>query len=783
MRDPRGGVVVPLVALIGFLVGCGDAAPPPKPASSESSTSANGGGVDLSARPSALGTSLERKEGFTRLLDLAPTRSAQPAGSATGSRWTSTDVEWFVIEGDGLVSRDGAPESARSGLGLGLLRGAAGSALTVRATFTTSSENAEAPAPLFVAPWFEEMGELVAGAAVPRRMTSGRGMRQALAFQLAEPGVWRAEGELAAVEGASGLLLWLEPGRATVTELSVESRGFLESVLASSSDGPPRLTLDDSERPVLSIPGSTSVSWIVDVPAAAPRLETGIAALAPQPDIALEVHCTVDGERIASHQLPPTRDQSATKFEHWTVNLSSAADRIVELGFEVVPVPSASAEEDTAFVFLAHPQIRSDPVGSLPWNLVVISLDTLRADRLGCYGYHRDTSPNLDQLAASGWRFARVIANAAWTRPSHATIFSGQNPLVHGLLARTQFQALSLARTPWLPLELAGCGYVCAAVTAGGNVDPSFGFHHGFDRYDVRADTARIREWLRAQRDVPFLLFAHTYKVHNYRPSPAARRAIGVDVEPFDNYVRAQREVEDSSDRARLQRLSDLYDATVREADEQFLGAILRALDDFNLRERTVIAVLSDHGEGFLEHGRIGHSDVLFGEGLHVPWVLWFPGCDQRVVEEVASLEDVAPTLRELLGVLPKPDSRATGESLLQRARQDPIVMDFEDGQIAGIQNSASKLLIEGENQWRFDLENDPFERESLGADAFGGELLRELQALSEEYRLVRGALGASESMSEALRATLEELGYLDPEGAAPEEDEVSRDGARSDQN
>jgi arylsulfatase A-like enzyme len=383
---------------------------------------------------------------------------------------------------------------------------------------------------------------------------------------------------------------------------------------------------------------------------------------------------------------------------------------------------------------------------SSPVNVILISLDTLGARHLHVYGNPRPTSPSIDRLAAEGVRFANAFSHAPKTSPSHMSLFTSLYPSVHkitnGMRQHTRF-ALD-HRLITLAEILRHAGYTTAAFTGGGNLDGALGFADGFDRYD---DDDNLWEsafaWLDAQRDEPFFLFLHTYKVHApYLPEPPYDEMFG---EPYDggildtkeDLVAAFRsragpeavqpglrrlfwEHVDRSDPRDVQRLIDLYDGGVRFTSDRLIEALLQRLRERRLLERSLVVLTSDHGEEFGQHGGFSHHD-LYDEDLHVPLIVRFPDATElngRVVEQPVSHVDVVPTVLDHLGL--PPPAQAQGISLLPliegRDVDRPVFSEItgtSDGGAKAIRTARWKYLWTPGTDRRelYDLAADPGER------------------------------------------------------------------------
>jgi arylsulfatase A-like enzyme len=289
-------------------------------------------------------------------------------------------------------------------------------------------------------------------------------------------------------------------------------------------------------------------------------------------------------------------------------------------------------------------------------NLLLISLDTTRADHLGCYGYARDTSPHLDRLASEGVLFEHAVAPAPWTIPSHASMLTGlyaRRHRVHG------FAQAMPPRIETAAALLAADGYATAAVV---NFAALGNLLVGFDRsWIVPPDQGRSEDvfeiassWL-ASEPAPFFLFLHVYDAHPpYAPAP---EFAALFAEPYQGVATGSAVQLQRVRRGRLvlgpddaRHLSNLYDGEIRQLDAA-LGGFLQRLEEAGHLDGTVIAVVSDHGEEFYEHGGFGHGHTLHQELVRVPFILSGGGLPHGVrIAAPVSLVDLAPTLLALAG-------------------------------------------------------------------------------------------------------------------------------------
>lgn len=298
--------------------------------------------------------------------------------------------------------------------------------------------------------------------------------------------------------------------------------------------------------------------------------------------------------------------------------------------------------------------------------VILVDIDTLRADHLGIYGYSRATSPSLDAFARGGVRFSWAFSQAPYTLPSQTSILTSLYPSSHLVLHdadRLAPERVTLAE------RFARAGFTTGAFVDGGYLKSHFGLDQGFATYfdtnggGVREAEPRIREWLGQHREERFFLFLHTYDVHSpYTPPAPYRERFARLVAPpapgFEPTSEALEAIRLSQYSAAPIRLAEndlryaeaLYDAEIAYVDAWF-GRLLASLAELGLADSTIVAVVSDHGEEFAEHGSVLH-EKLYSTVTHVPMLLAGAGLPRdREVSEVVETIDLAPTLLDLAGV------------------------------------------------------------------------------------------------------------------------------------
>jgi arylsulfatase A-like enzyme len=402
--------------------------------------------------------------------------------------------------------------------------------------------------------------------------------------------------------------------------------------------------------------------------------------------------------RLFQEVYPPSHEKAGDyAWQDRTIDLAQYAGQTISFRFET-RVARVFHDRQAAEWF----PIWSEPVLLTPGssvktpNLILISLDTLRADHLGAYGYERDTSPNFDKFAENAFLFERCIAPSSWTAPSHVTAFTGLPPSVHmagmwqGWRLRPQFTTLT---------EMAEQkGYVTAAYTDGVVMQASFGLSQGFDRYSDgrkahvqgrRADDtfANGTEFIETYGDAPFFLFLHTYQIHSpYRPPTPFREKFTKDE---DNPGLPTANISDPKERKVH---IDLYDAGIAYTD-YVLGNFFDYLNESGCLENTIVVIFSDHGEEFWEHGNVTHGLTLYQEQLHVPLVIRIPEFEEQPIRisNIVGLVDVFSTLADLMQLEgARPD---TSQSLVPLMRASSPTEYSRDRVV-------SELMSRGQNRY-----------------------------------------------------------------------------------
>ncbi len=346
-----------------------------------------------------------------------------------------------------------------------------------------------------------------------------------------------------------------------------------------------------------------------------------------------------------------------------------------------------------------------EPAASPARHLVLVTIDTLRADRLGAYGHASARTPASDALAAGGARFDRAFATAPITLPSHASLLTGRYPPAHG--ARHNGMSVH-AGTPTLAGMLREAGFATAAFVAAFPLDRRFGLAAGFETYgdrlprgaggrpaNERAGQAVVDEataWMAAHRDARMFLWVHLFEPHAPYGTPGDRRPVAAR-----------------------------YDDEVAEADRQ-VGRLLDALG--SARDQALVVLTGDHGEAFGEHGEIGHSVFAYDTTLRVPLVMAGPGVRPQVVAEPVGLVDVLPTALALLGLPPAESDGVSVAPLLAGgtlparalyAESFAPLLDFGWSPLRTLREAGRKYIAAPRPEL-YDLDADPGETRDLSA-------------------------------------------------------------------
>ncbi len=406
------------------------------------------------------------------------------------------------------------------------------------------------------------------------------------------------------------------------------------------------------------------------------------------------------------------------------------------------------------------------------WNVLLVTLDTTRADHLGCYGNETIETPNLDRLAAEGVRFEWAFSSAPITAPSHSTILTGRYPMAHGVRDNGLFNLGAEQET--LAEILLAAGYDTGAAVGAFPLDSQFGLDQGFELYDDHFTVAfenlrgqrivpkrtlffderraslvneAIYPWLEQRGDKPFFAWVHYFDPHQPYEPPT----------PYSELY-----------------ANDLYDGEIAFADEA-LGALLHRLEALDLRDNTLVVVTADHGEGLGEHNENTHSTLLYNSTLHVPLIISVPGQQESMtIGQRVGTVDIAPTILDLLQLEAPEVMQGKSLSPLIESKGAPVA-GFPSALYAEtlsprLSQGLGELRVLFDRQYKYifgprpelyDLEEDSRERMDLSAlepDAAAG-MYRRLDAFLQAHTSQDAS--TSVDVDPETRKRLEALGYL----------------------
>lgn len=405
-------------------------------------------------------------------------------------------------------------------------------------------------------------------------------------------------------------------------------------------------------------------------------------------------------------------------------------------------------------------------------NVVVVVVDTLRADHLGSYGYQRATSPHIDALAADGVRFSTAVTSAPWTLPAMATLWTSLYPSVHGATKRSNERTWAFDRQHFVPSSaldesrltlaevLQAHGFATAAFVDGCYPGKVFGFGQGFDVFvepdapGIRFNVEALLDWLDRSRPERFLAYLHIIEVHSPYEAPSEplkirgrtdadaervrqvlaeerRRYEGFDFDPgyhgsidgsLDTLTRLKTPGLSPSARD-LEHLIALYDRGIAYTD-YWIGRLVAELQERHLYDDTLLIVTADHGEEFLDHHGLEHGLTFYDELLRVPLIMRIPGYGSgTTIGAQVGLIDVMPTVLDLVGVHDALPLQGVSLVPLLEGQSLPDRLLYAEADVAGkrIAMRSNKIkyiqTVKGRQREAYDLAADPHEIHNLCSD------------------------------------------------------------------
>ncbi len=471
-----------------------------------------------------------------------------------------------------------------------------------------------------------------------------------------------------------------------------------------------------------------------------------------QPEVSLEVKAS-DGENIKDLDSVKIGTTSPEQISGWTdvaIPIPLDATGQQRLSFTL---SGFDAGRPWQSFFLAHPSIVAPTIGAQPKRIILISVDTLRADHIGCYGYNRPTTPNIDAFAQEATLFENCLTPGAWTFPAYAAMFTGKYPSITG--ATTNMQSLPVSERTLADIISASDFATFSVVNVSWPGAPS-GLNRGFDSsklfWDQYADVSLdyAREWLKRHAEDDVFMFIHLFDPHQpYFPKDKffgtfdpgyegryKRKSAGLE------FVTAG---EGKLTEAERKHLVALYDEDILGCDES-IGNFLQFLKDGNFYEDSLIIINADHGEEFGEHGKYEHGHQLYTESIRVPTIIRGPGftAGERI-KGLCGNFDIFPTILEWLKIEVPGDLNAVSlNELINGRAEEGKRWLLTEQLLTGVEQKAVSTdvyryiyhTLDGKEEL-YDITDDPVELSNIADQR--NATSRNYRYLVKEYALNQG--------------------------------------------
>ncbi len=474
---------------------------------------------------------------------------------------------------------------------------------------------------------------------------------------------------------------------------------------------------------------------------------------------------------------------------HETIDLSPWAGCEKKIRFETrrigqgPPSPNAYAWWDIVVKRKVRiPRRRASPDSP---NVLVLCVDALRADHLGCYGYERETSPNLDAFSRDALLFEQAMSSCSWTLPATASLLTGLHPNTHGVLGNTRNYLVDGITT--LPEYLAWRGVTTAAFSANHLVCQAINFDQGFERFVEKFESAEgvnrdLFGWLESAGPFQFFGYVHYMEPHSPYSAPGKHR------QHFDpDYVEERDfsgalpekwrrgQVDEPFTPEESEHLVSLYDSEIRYWDLRF-GHLLDVLEELSIMDRTLIIITADHGEEFFDHSGLGHGVTLYNECIQVPLIIRDPRMKKGVrVSETVSTTSIFNSVTDILG-FEKPGFTQVDSLYPIRglsSRFDEVFSSTESSiqnvqtRLASVIRGPLKLIKDIQRQGGsaelYDLKEDPLERSDLTEERKEGAARLEKSVLAWYESTAKAFPKEWQPLTPEILERLEELGYIAP--------------------
>jgi arylsulfatase A-like enzyme len=432
--------------------------------------------------------------------------------------------------------------------------------------------------------------------------------------------------------------------------------------------------------------------------------------------------------------------------------------------------------------------------------VILVVIDTLRADHVHSYGYQRNITPNLDRIASGGLLFERAISTCSWTQPSMASLFTSTYPLVHHVRGAPDGSRIEVSVLPpdlvTMAEFLKGQGLVTRAVSSQPWTNPLAGFGQGFDDFETVSKLLDEREaekvmdralhWLSSRSGKErFFLYIHMMGPHYpYIPPPDFQGRFttgrlrkvqalleGKEYNDQIKYLIGEGKRAFMSDPGLLSELIGLYDEEVAYSDHQ-VGRLWSLLDSRDMLDGTMLIVLSDHGEEFLEHNMFVHGHNLFRETVEVPLIVHYPPLGRGIrIAGIVSLMDVFPTIVELFNAEPPYPSQ--GRSLMDMISgggdHSPALSENLGHGLVKLTTPSHSIIYQAslahlpDRTWLFDLNEDPLEKADVSDEYpdITERMLGELLDMEYQNQKIKIKPVSSRSLTREQIEQLKAIGYL----------------------
>ena len=414
-------------------------------------------------------------------------------------------------------------------------------------------------------------------------------------------------------------------------------------------------------------------------------------------------------------------------------------------------------------------------------SVLLISIDSLRADETGRSIGGQSVTPTLDQLATRAVVFGQAVSPAPWTTPSMMSLMTGLDPAAHGVEEHDRALAGSVET---LAERFRAAGYRTAAIVPAVTLRAEYGFARGFEDYEFESFghnrisspglVGRVQYRLERWRDEPFFIWVHLWDPHyNYIPGPPWDTAFVRGEEPPNRDVQCLKWVRNPVTPPQAEFLRGLYEGEIRFTDD-WIGRLFETIRRLGLERRLIVAIVGDHGESFVEHGFLGHTNHVYEPNVHVPLMLLAPGrLEPARIDRPVSTAGLGRSVLRLAGLgadgfgalpeLPLPGAPPPGDASPWAA---PCSRTIRRGCQVALRERSLKYVLDARTcrESLYDLDRDPGERTDLSGTR-GPDLARLRRALHERWKAIAALRVPRASMPpeivEQAQAQLRTLGYV----------------------